>query len=189
MHIRAWRSRLSVLAVGAALSFLVAGCDNTTGPIATPSPGLTECGAENIFHRGNFSNPTAINNRFFPLVPGTQYILDGVANRGGGLLPHRVVFTVTDVTKVIDGVSCVVLWDRDYNNSQLAEAELAFFAQDNEGNVWSTGEYPEEYENGEFVGAPSTWVAGLADAEAGVHMSGAPRVGLKFMQGFAPNIN
>src|SRR3990170_3720292 len=68
---------------------------------------------------------------------------------------------------------------------QLVETELAFFAQDDDGNVWNLGEYPEEYENGEFVGAPSTWIAGLAGAEAGVHMLAEPRQGTGYyLQGW-----
>ena len=183
------RSRpLAIASVG--LLGLWAGCiDQSAGPGTPPSPGEMECGETSDFDRRNFSAPTRIDNRWFPLVPGTQFILDGVANRGGGLLAHRVVFTVTDLTKEIDGVDAVVLWDRDYNGGVLSEAELAFFAQDDEGNVWSLGEYPEEYEHGEFVGAPSTWIAGLAGADAGLHMLAEPLIGTRYLQGWAPEIN
>ena len=40
------------------------------------------------------------------------------------------------------------MWDVDEQDGELAEAELAFFAQDDAGNVWNLGEYPEEYEDG-----------------------------------------
>ena len=83
----------------------------------------------------------------------------------------------------------VVLWDRDFNAGQLVEAELAFHAQDNDGNVWNLGEYPEEYENGEFLGAPNTWIAGLAGAEAGIIVQANPRLGDKYLQGFAPDVD
>jgi hypothetical protein len=113
-----------------------------------------------------------------------------VANRGGGSLFHQVVFTVTDVTKEIDGVTTVVLWDRDFSEGELVEEELAFFAQDDDGTVWSLGEYPEELEGGVVIGAPSTWIHGLADAQAGVHMPADPqRGGGWYVQGFAPNID
>ena len=42
--------------------------------------------------------------------------------------------TVTDLSKVIDGVRTLVIWERDYTAGQLSEPELAFFAQDNAGN-------------------------------------------------------
>jgi hypothetical protein len=183
------RSRRTLLTIAALLALVAAGCDDSSGPNPPDSPGLAECGAANHFLQRNFTRSTQIDNRWMPLVPGLQFILDGVANRGGGPLPHRVVFTVTDLTKVIDGVRTVVLWDRDYNNSVLQEAELAFFAQDNEGNVWTVGEYPEEYENGEFIGAPSTWIGGLDGADPGILVPGGSDVGFTFLQGWAPDVN
>ena len=101
-----------------------------------------------------------------------------------------MVFTVTNLTKVLNGVRNVVIWDRDFNDGQLAEAELAFFAQDNAGNVWNLGEYPEEYEGGQFTGAPSTWISGLAGAQGGLHMLAKPRLGTSwYLQGSAPEID
>jgi uncharacterized protein with beta-barrel porin domain len=141
------------------------------------------------FEPDNFFNPTQINNRFLPLVPGTVLVLEGQASRGGGVSPHRVMFIVTDLTKVINGVRSVVVWDRDVSNGQLVESELAFFAQDNVGRVWNLGEYPEEFDQGQFLGAPNTWIAGQAGAKAGVHMLAKPRVGRqRYLQGFAPDI-
>jgi hypothetical protein len=95
--------------------------------------------------RSNFPAAARVDNPWYPLVPGTQYLLEGRANRGEGRQPHRVIFTVTDLTKVIDGVRPVVIWDRDINEGQLEESELAFQAQDNDGNVWLHGEYPERW--------------------------------------------
>jgi hypothetical protein len=82
-----------------------------------------------------------------------------------------------------------VIWDTDTSEGEVVESELSFFAQDNDGNVWNLGEYPEEFEDGEFVGAPSTWIAGQADAEAGIHMQASPEVSRRqYIQGFAPAI-
>jgi hypothetical protein len=154
-----------------------------------PGAGRT-CERALRFEDGNFSNPTRIDNKWLPLVPGTQFILSGRINAGGRRLPHRVVLTVTDLSKVIDGVRTVVLWDRDINAGSLAEAELAFEAQDDDGNVWNLGEYPEEYEGGVFRGAPSTWISGVARAKAGIQMLAHPRVGThSYLQGLAPRIN
>lgn len=145
---------------------------------------------EKAFDAGNFSTGWRIDNRWFPLAPGTEFVLEGRANRGAGLRPHRVVFTVTDLTKVIDGVRSLVLWDRDYNAGRLVEGELAFHAQDDDGNVWNMGEYPEEYERGRFAGAPDTWIAGLAGAKPGILMRAQPRLGTPtYHQGLAPKID
>ncbi len=69
----------------------------------------------------------------------------------GEKLPHRIVSTVADLTKVINGVRTVVLYDLDIKNNQLEEAELAFKAQDADGNVWHLGQYTETYDEVEFV--------------------------------------
>jgi hypothetical protein len=143
------------------------------------------------FDPGNFSASPEINNQFLPLVPGTQLTLEGTAVHGGGPTDHTVIFTVTGLTKMIDGVNTVVVWDRDFDGSQLAEAELSFFAQDNDGNVWNLAEYPEEYDDeGNFTGAPSTWVAGLDGAEGGIHMLADPKVGTgEYLQGYSEYID
>jgi hypothetical protein len=96
------------------------------------------------------------------------------------------VTTVTDLSKVIDGVRTLVIWERDFTAGQLSEPELAFFAQDNAGNVWLVGEYPEEYEDGEFDKAPA-WISGQEGARAGIAMPAEPRQGAPdYAQGFAP---
>jgi hypothetical protein len=142
------------------------------------------------FDPKNFSNPLKIDNKWLPLAPGTQFVLEGESNRGEGIEKHRVVFTVTDLTKVISGVRTVVMWDRDFNGDVMAESEITFFAQDDKGNVWLLGEYPEEYENGQFAGAPSTWIAGLAGAKPGILMPAHPKPGAPpFLQGFVPDID
>jgi hypothetical protein len=141
------------------------------------------------FDRRNFSDSTRIDNRWHPLIPGTQFVYEGESDRGQGRRPHQVIFTVTDLTKVIDGVRTVVLWDRDINDGRLLEEELAFMAQDDDGNVWNLGEYPEEREDGRVTGAPDTWIAGLEGARGGIMMRGEPRVGTSsYLQGWAPEI-
>jgi hypothetical protein len=149
-----------------------------------------EPATERDFRRGNFSAASVrIDNEWFPLRPGTQFVYEGRANRGGGRLPHRVVFTVTDLTKTINGVKTVVMLDRDINEGRLAEQEITFHAQDDDGNVWNFGEYPEEYENGTFMGAPSTWLAGVRRANAGILMRDAPKVGTSsYLQGEDPDV-
>src|SRR3954449_1241592 len=109
-------------------------------------------------------------NKWLPLAPGSQFVLQGMANRGGGLLPHTITFTVTDLTKKINGVNVRVLWDVDSQEGLVQEAELSFFGEDTAGNVWLFGEYPEEYDGGIFKGAPLTWIAGTDGAEAGVQV-------------------
>jgi hypothetical protein len=144
---------------------------------------------ESDFDRKKFSRSTTIDNQWTPLRPGMQFTFEGRANRGQGRVNHRVVLTITDLTKVIDGVRTVVLWDRDFNAGQIVETELAFSAQDDDGNVWLLGEYPEEWEDGQFSEAPDVWFSGVAKARAGIMMRADPQPGTSsYLQGFAPDI-
>ena len=140
------------------------------------------------FNAANFDNPTNITNQWSPLKPGMQYVYEGITNDDeGNQVSRRLVVTVTNLTKVIDGVNTVVSWDRDYNDDSLVEAELAFYAQDNNGTVWRMGEHPEEYDQGTFITAP-TWFAGIADSVAGIEMLGNPQLEQNYSQGWAPSV-
>ncbi len=153
----------------------------------TQSKGLTGSAAD--FKRAKFTkSSTHITNQWLPLKPGTQLTYKGSAIPEGEKTrsTRRVVTTVTDLSKWIDGVRTLVIWERDYTASKLGESEIAFFAQDKAGNVWLLGEYPEEYENGKFAEAP-TWIAGRKGARAGIAMLANPRLGTPdYAQGFAP---
>jgi hypothetical protein len=140
------------------------------------------------FDPSNFGDPTNIDNPWLPLQPGTRWVFEGIALEEGEEIPHRIEFTVTDLTKEIDDVRAVVAWILDYSDEQLVEAELAFYAQDNDGNVWYLGEHPEEYEDGEFIDAP-TWISGLEDAKAGIKMMADPQMGTpSYFQGWGPAV-
>jgi hypothetical protein len=138
-------------------------------PTSSESP-VTEAD----FAAATFTDSANVDNAWNPLVPGTKLVYEGKVNDGKDRLSHRVVFIVTDLTKTIDGVETAVIWDRDYTGGELVEAEIAFFAQDDSGNVWLFGEYPEEYDGGKVVDAP-TWLQGLAGAQAGVFMRADPQ--------------
>jgi hypothetical protein len=179
MRIATARS-LAVLSAGLPLALAACGGNEQASP---------KQAVHSDFDRDNFNNSTQVDNKWHPLVPGTQFTYEGRSNRGFGRLPHRVVFTVTDLTKEINGVRAVVLWDRDINAGKLLEGELAFHAQDDDGNVWLLGEYPEEYEEGKVAGAPDSWIAGVDDAKAGVLMRARPRGGTSsYRQGLVPSI-
>jgi hypothetical protein len=123
-----------------------------------------------------------VDNKWMPYTPGTQFVYTGRSNDG----EKRLVFTVTDLVKVVGGVRNVVIWDRDYTDGELVEAELAFFAQDKSGTVWHTGEYPEDYEGGKIVEVPA-WLAGVKGSKAGIEMLASPRTGTPvYAQGYAP---
>jgi hypothetical protein len=179
--------RIRVAFLGAVLVFVASACGEDPGVrterARSAQPSIVSA---KDFDRAQFDRSTEVTNQWFPLEPGTQYVYEGHAFDDGERLRRRVVSTVTDLTKVIAGVRTVVLWDRDYDDGELIESELAFFAQDNAGNVWLLGEYPEEYEDGELEKAPA-WIEGIEGARAGLAMKAEPSLGAPdYAQGFAP---
>lgn len=172
-------------------------CNATTGaqPTGVSAPAATNSSeaTEQLFpdfDPGAFSHPTQISSAWLPLKPGTRWVYEGTTVEDDGtVVPHRVEIHVTDLTKIIGGVRSVVTWDLDYSDNQLVEAELAFFAQDDEGNVWRMGEYPEAYEEGKLVEAP-TWIHGFAEARAGIMMLANPLPGTpSYAQGWGPAVD
>jgi len=155
-------------------------------PAAPAAAQQEDCGQPIALHRNEFPAVPTVNHKFFPLTPGTKWVLKGTVDG----VAHTVVTTVTDLTKVVDGVTAAVVLDEDFGpQRELEEAELAFMAQDRNGAVWNLGEYPEVYENGQFVGAPDVWISGIARARAGLGMLAQPTVGTPaYLQGFAPDI-
>jgi hypothetical protein len=140
------------------------------------------------FDKGNFSDSTRVDNPWHPFRPGTQLVFRGNTIEDGEKIDHLVIFTVTDLVKTIDGVRSVVLWDRDYSDGELVESEIAFFAQDDDGNVWQTGEYPQEYEAGKTIASP-IWIHGQKGARAGLTMKSDPRLGTKdYSLGWGPAV-
>lgn len=168
---------LVALATAGALSLQACGQAPTEQPPARGTAGSAR-----------FPQPTVVNNRMFPLVPGTRFSYSGTVVEDGSSTPHTVVFTVTDLTKMVAGVRTVVALDQDFLQGKLQEQELAFFAQDAGGAVWNFGEYPEEYAHGRLTGAPDTWISGTAGAHGGVHMVARPAAGLQYTEGRVPAI-
>lgn len=143
---------------------------------------------EKEFDPTNFDDPTNIDNEWWPLKPGTRLVYEGVTVEEGEEVPHRIVDTVTDLTKVISGVRTVVSLEEDYSDDRLIEQEIAFHAQDNDGNVWHFGQLREVYDENEFVGG-RVWLVGLPEgAQAGIRMQAQPEEGTPgYSQGYAPD--
>ena len=90
------------------LAALVAALVAVALPLALGACGEDKSQAKPAVHTDfdaqNFNDSTTIDNKWNPLVPGTQFVFEGRSNRGLGRLPHEVIFTVTDLVKEIHGV-------------------------------------------------------------------------------------
>src|SRR3954469_496709 len=112
------------------------------------------------FDSKNFNRSTVIDNEWYPLKPGTKFVWSGFAvDEEGDEEAHSTSCIVTDLVKEIAGVKTVVCFERDFVDKELEEAEVMFLAQDNKGDVWLLGEYPEEYSDGNFE-KQTGWIHG-----------------------------
>jgi hypothetical protein len=154
----------------------------------TSSRPLPETGPEPGYDRTAFGHSTTVDNKWFPLRPGTRLSYRGQTIEDGERLGHTVTFVVTDLTKVIDGVRNVVIWEREYKDGVLEESELAFFAQADDGKVWHFGQYPEVYEEGKLTSTP-VWIHGVKGARAGITVKAEPELrGRSYSQGWGPAV-
>jgi len=125
-----------------------------------------------------------IDNKYFPLKPGTTFFYKGVAKEGD----VRSEFFVTDDTKVILGVKTTVVRDTVKVNGELTEKTFDWFAQDKQGNVWYFGEDSKEYKNGKVVSTEGSWQAGVDGAKPGIIMEANPQVGDSYQQELAKGV-
>ena len=122
-----------------------------------------------------------VDNRFFPLVPGTRFVYLG--HEDGE--PVRNVTYVTTDRKTILGISAIVVLDRLFTaDGELIEKTFDWYAQDTRGNVWYLGENTAELENGKVVSTEGSWEAGVQGARAGIIMPAHPTVGKHYRQEF-----
>ena len=89
---------------------------------ATASAAQPPCRELVRFNPLNFPTTPAVTNSRLPLIPGWQRVYEGRSNVSGQSLPHQVTFTVTDLTKVINGVRTRVVLDRRERDGVLRPA-------------------------------------------------------------------
>jgi hypothetical protein len=163
----------------------VAATASTLSPSASAKPSsspVTKNANYKKFDPKNFVDPLGGDNRWYPLAPGTQSLRTGSINRGSRKLTHKLRVTVTDVTKVVNGVTTVAVLDQDIDAGQVGEASLDFLAQDKYGNVWYMGSYTEIYEGGQFVNAVDAWLTPKQGSKPGVWMMADPQEGMKYVE-------
>ncbi len=113
-----------------------------------------------------------VDNPYYPLPPGRILVYKGV--RDGLTQTDRV--TVTNQTKVIQGVTTTVVRDVARHGTRLLEQTTDWYAQDVDGNVWYFGEDTKSYDaNGQVVSTEGSWETGVDGAVPGIIMEANPR--------------
>ena len=104
-------------------------------------------------------------NLFFILEPGYQLVFEGD--------DEKVMKTVLNETKSIDGVECRVVEERELKKGELVEVSRNYFAISKRTNsVDYFGEDVDEYKKGKVVGHSGSWIAGKDGAKFGLMMPG-----------------
>lgn len=129
--------------------------------------------------------PFKIDNKFFPLEPGTTFFYKGETD---GVPTTNKTF-VTHDTKEILGVNTTVVRDRVFEKGVLAEDTFDWYAQDNDGNVCYFGEDTKELDkHGNVTSTEGSFEAGVNGAQPGLIMEANPKVGDTYQQEFASGV-
>ncbi len=129
----------------------------------------------------NLTNP----NAYFPLGINSHW-----EYRGGGEVN---TVDVLGETKLIDGVTCIVVNDLVYKDGELVEDTDDWFAQAKDGNVWYCGEEVKDYETfagddpqkTELVSIDGSFKAGREGDKPGIIFRAAPVEGEAYLEEFS----
>lgn len=115
-----------------------------------------------------------IDHPYWPMRPGSRWVY-----REG---PQRVVVTVTNRRKLVEGIEATVVHDVVTEDGELVEDTWDWYGQDDDGNLWYLGEQTKELEHGRVVTTKGSWQAGVDGAEAGIVLPAKPEVGQAYRQ-------
>ncbi len=129
----------------------------------------------------NLRNP----NPYFPLKIGNRW-----EYRGGN---ETNLLEVLNETKLIEGITAVVVEDRVFENGDLIEDTDDWYAQARDGNVWYLGEEVKNFESfdgdkprkPELVSNSGSFKEGRNGDRAGIIFQASPRSGQAYLEEFS----
>ncbi|HXG36294.1 MAG TPA: hypothetical protein VNL15_04935 [Dehalococcoidia bacterium] len=131
-----------------------------------------------------------ITNPFFPLSSLKPKVFEGEHRdpESGKVVRTRLESAVLPQRDTVAGVEVIVLQEKEYEDGELVESTLDYFAQHRDGSVYYFGERVDEYEDGKIVGHEGQWLAGSGRNQPGVFMPAQIAVGVTFEQEKAPKV-
>jgi len=123
---------------------------------------------------------TEIDNRFWPMTPGTRWTYRETDPEGETL--DVVVIVTTETKQLANGVNARVVRDTVTQEGEIIEDTFDWYAQDSAGNVWYLGEDTAEFEDGEMVSDSGSWEAGVDGALPGIIIPADPAPGMSYRQ-------
>jgi hypothetical protein len=120
-------------------------------------------------------------NPFYILEPGYQSTFEDGST--------RLVVTVLDETKTVDGVETRIVEERETEKGQLIEVSRNYFAISRLTNaVYYFGEDVDMYENGKVKDHEGTWHSGVNGARFGLMMPNPVLLKARYYQEIAPGV-
>jgi hypothetical protein len=176
--------RMVVLVIVAAASLAAAGCGDSDSagvqPSSNPQVGRDLPQGSEPVNLDPKDFTTKIDNRYWPMVPGTRWTYRETDQEGAEM---QVVVTVSNQTKEIaNGVTARVVRDTVTEDGERVEDTFDWYAQDREGNIWYMGEDTAEFENGKLTTKEGSFEAGVDGAKPGIIMPADPQDGMQYRQ-------
>jgi hypothetical protein len=120
-------------------------------------------------------------NPWFILEPGYQLVFEGG--------DERLVITVLNETREVDGVRTRVVEEFETDDGKIVEISRNFFAISRRTNgVYYFGEEVDIYKDGQIVKHEGAWMSGEGEARFGLMMPGEPLLGARHYQEIAPMV-
>ena len=147
------RIAIGLLVAGTILLLAACGDDDTVEE--TPANTETE-----VINPAEFS--AELTNPLFPLSSFSKQVYEGAETdpETGETTSTRVEITVLPDEKTVAGVKVLVVRDDAYEDGELVESTLDYFAQHDDGSVYYFGEDVDNYEDGELKDHEGSWLAG-----------------------------
>lgn len=137
-----------------------------------------------------FSDPTAIDNPFFPFEAGAVSVFAGKSEGERTAVVFLYRSTTRELAYGSGTVECVTLQETEFTDGEISEISVNYFAQADDGTVYYFGETVDEYEDGEIVANSGSWLVGgpepgdplstMTVTEPAVFFPGTPEVGDEF---------
>jgi hypothetical protein len=146
---------------------------------------------DTTFDAANFSAGQAIDNQYWPLIPGTDFVFTDTSDDGCEVELFQVTNNVkSDFPAPYDSIQATEILDRSWLSPEcdghymLTETAHDWHAQDKDGNVWYFGEDTTAWDADTCPSTAGSWTSGVNGAEPGIIMLADPQPGDTYQQEF-----
>jgi hypothetical protein len=149
----------------------------------------TAANLEVDFESATFTNPTIIDNQYWPLTRGVTHVYAAETEDGCEVNSVTAGGTRRKFEAPYDGIRALAVEDLEWLSEEcdgeyiLMEKTTDWYAQDDDDNIWYLGEETEAFEDElNCLSEEGAWEAGQDGAEAGIVVLGTPVKGLSYSQ-------